>query len=316
MAKRPCDPVGRAIAGMRRPAVIVASGQVRSVAADHFVVFVRGELGNPTRGASDYLLSGAPPGKGLDNGFLNDFGTNPRRIDELMRFSEVRDIVLRVYGDDVHFAIDRYSVQLPSAKQSPSDLAKTLHVDYPRWTRSSSCPPPLVQISIPTDHFAVIVIDQGSPHGIPIVGDSTSVFFAAMRSPEFTLYREQTMHYLATKKPPAKPQHWLALSQLRSYNQVIAALLLTGARPPLYPSGKPIALPQPFNGHRYKFFEGYKLPPQDLFVLADVLMQLEHSHPTVGSHFAEAARALELGPRCACDPSSFDPDTLARFFSH
>jgi len=314
MAKRVCDPVGRVLAGMLRPGVIIAWGRVRSVAAKHFVVFVKGQLSNPTGGASDYLLCGAPPGKGLDNSFLNDFCSNPGSIDELMRYREVRQIVFRVYGDDTRFAIDRYSVQDRSAKQSPADLAKTCHVDYPTWKRSSSCPP-VVRIAIPAEHFAVIIIDQGAPHGIPVVGDSTSVFFAAMRSPEFALYREQTMRYLATKKPPARPQHWVALKKLECFNQIIATLLLTGARPPLYPSGKAIALPQPFNGHRYKYFEGYKLPPQDSFDLEEVLKQLEQRHPTVAAHFAAAASTLKLGPRCACNPSSFDIDTLARFFA-
>ena len=188
-----------------------------------------------------------------------------------------------------------------------------------------------MSLSIPSGKILVTVLDQGRPHGIPTTGDSISIYFSVLSREKFANYAAATMARLAkmAHKPPARPQHWVPLEALGSYQLVAAATLLLGTRPVLFPSGKVLSLPQPFNASRYKLFtRGYYQPPQDAHDLATVLQSIRDLHGdevaspflsfvlqfTGGHHNTESELPIPPGMiYCAKDPSQLSTDTLCRY---
>ena len=83
--------------------------------------------------------------------------------------------------------------------------------------------------------------------------------------------------------------------------------MLTGTRPPIHPSHKPVVMPAPYNGSRYKIYEGYTMPPQEVHNIDDVLGNLKRKHffifVYIHGPFADAVRATKM-QKCRLDPSA------------
>jgi hypothetical protein len=318
----------------KRPTCIFAKPRtpgkagIRPVAACHRVYSFRGTFKSPESGASDYLLCGLEQGKSLDGSIMQDWSSNPKAVDDLLNIREnqrypVRDILTLVYGTDYNLVIDRMSQFHEKMKQSEKKLQDLCHVDWPRWKKidAQECPP-LTNVELKADHVTIIVIDQGEPHSVPAcAGDAFGVYVGALSKDAREKYDRMSHGYLKKKQKNAlaKPQHFEGFNEFigrsDSAQLIMATCLLTGARPMLFPSMKPIQMPQPFNGSRYKLFNGYTLPDQDKFDLEVTLSKIQVQHGDIARIFREAALMLSLGPRCACDPSLFSLYTLRKFFN-
>lgn len=319
------DALLAAIKHFKRAATIVAlKGLVRNVAAKH--VFFRVAINHaimPDLGASDYLLErkwrlseDMRKGKtfpGLDNAMVNDWARNPACVDQLLGNPDILAIFKAIYGDDFRLVVERFCRQAGS-KEKMADFGKTCHVDYPAFEKGDpSKVPPLTPIPLRPGEVVIIVIDQGKWHGIPKSGDAFGCFVGAMSPEQHEAYGRKTLAHL--KKPlPARPQCWTKLRELSTLPEITAAILLTGVRPVLFPSKKPIAMPGSYNASRYKYFEGY-FPPKVMQGLAAeaVLGRIRSKHGDAMAKPFEAAIRILAIDTCAKDPSLLSVDTLRRF---
>jgi len=314
-----------------KPALIIAQPRkhgepgTRPVASTHETIAIPGQFTHPIQNNSSYLLS--DPSKGLDGAIMQDWATNPEATNDLLQIQHGKRFIFRellelVYGEDYTLVVDRMSQFTPAMRQSPKKLKDLCHVDWPAWQKKDpeECPP-VTNVYLKPDHVTIIAIDQGRPHSVPAsAGDAFGVYVGAVTRQQRELYNQVTASYLSkkAKKPLDKNQHFLGFNVYKGIpgdNRMIqAGCLLTGSRPIFFPSAKPIQMPQPFNGSRYKLFNGYQLPDQSRHDLKSVLLRIRSRHgDRVGSIFEHAARDLCLGPCCAKDPSSFETYTLARF---
>jgi hypothetical protein len=316
-----------AIKRFKRPAAIVAlKGTVRNVAAKH--VYFRVPMSHqrmPDLGASDYLLelkwTSSPERRkgnlfpGLDNAMMNDWASNPACVDQLLEHPGILAIFKAIYGDDFRLVVERFCRQTKN-KEKMADFGKTCHVDYPVFEKGdSSETPPMTPIPMAEGEILLIVIDQGKWHGIPKSGDAIGCFVGAMSPEQHEAYGRKTLAHLKSKNPlPARPQHWTDLHKLSTFPEITAAILLAGARPVLFPSKKPIAMPGSYNASRYKHFEGYFPPKVTQGLAAEaVLGRIRSKHgDAIAEPFEAAIRILAIDT-CAKDPSLLSVDTLRRF---
>ena len=319
------------IKAMGRPVVLVAyEGTRRDVAAgSNTLVYDIPQTSPPPTVApcaSDYLLGakheasgrGGPPPT-LDNAMVQNWEDNAAMVSAFSQIPDAQALLKAVYGPEYRLVIDRFGEQKPSTRQSDAELHDTLHVDCPEWRKikMSELPkadrPKLRHVPLKPKTFTFIVLDQAQPHMIPKTGDSKTVYIGAMSCEQHASYITATARQLE-KGTPAKPQCLSLLSTLKDSPSVMTAfLLLTGTRPPLHPSKKPLVMPAPYNGSRYKLYSGYTMPPQEGHDIADVLSNLKRKHGAdLHGPFADAARVTKM-QRCRLDPSALTTDTLTRF---
>lgn len=315
------------IRAMRKPALLICvRGTVRDVAAKNVVFHVKQTAPLPSidPGKSDYLLeqvyraageTGPPPT--LDNVMIQNWVDSPTVVDAFMQEPGIEGVVEQIYGKGYRFAIDRFGQQKASTTQSAKKLQDSCHVDYPEWKKVDfgSLPegdrPVLEHVPIYPGHYCVIVIDQGAPHMIPTTGDSMTVYFPALSRAQHAAYEKATLAQLA-KKPTPRSQHLPELAALSDISAIMALCLLTTVRPVMYPSGKKIDMPAPYNGSRFKYFNGCTMPPNQTKEVAAVIGNLKRKHgASVADPFEVAARQAKI-VRCAADPSELTTATLQR----
>ena len=276
--------------------------------------------------ASDYLLKsafeadgGVGPVPGLDNAMVQNWEDNAAMVSALSQIPDAQALLKAVYGPDYRLVIERFGEQKPSTRQSSKALRATCHVDFPAWKKRTyeelpeADRPLLESVPLRPNTFAVFVLDQARPHMIPTTGDSKTVYVGAMSREQHASYVTATADQLA-KDPPHRAQYLPLLRTLQDAPGVMTAfLMLTGTRPPLHPSHKPVVMPAPYNGSRYRLYGGYAMPPQEGHDIADVLCNLKRKHgASVHGPFADAARATKM-QRCRLDPSALTTDALERY---
>lgn len=322
------DPVAALLARIEKymkPApIIFYGGTTRRVAAEHeFIRIPMNRSPPPLKPkASDYLLQkwatsaehmAGKPFPTLDNTMVNNWGDNPGFVDFLLGHPAILSIFKAIFGDDFCLAIERFCQQT-KPKENLKTVQETCHVDAPKWKKCSPSElPAITSIHRAADEIVLIIIDQGKPHGIPVAGDSKGAFVGALTPAQHKAYQTATMAHL--RRPlAARPQFWPLLREMASFADVTAANLLYGARPPLFPSLKAIAMPAGYNGSRYKHFAGYFPPEERRYSTADVLARIRHKHgDTIAKPFASAIETLQQ-QHCVKDPSLLSTDVMRRFF--
>lgn len=316
-----------AIGTMKKAAMLVTvGGTVRDMAADYIAFHVKktGTAPGINHGESDYLLRAKHEEEGtdkpvptLDNVMLQNWNANPYLVDAFMGEEGMKTVMEKIYGPNFRIAIDRFGQQRPSTKQPATKLQASCHVDFPKWakvdvnTLHPDRRPALKHVKLYPGYYCVIVIDQGTPHMIPITGDSTTLYVGALTEMEYAAYANATLDTLS-KKPTPRSQHLPCLARARDIGEIIAFCLLTGSRPVLHPSGKPIKMPEPYNASRFKYFSGYTMPPNQTNDVSAVVRNIKRKHgDSVADVFARAAKRTNL-TLCQHDPTSLSRGLIDR----
>ena len=323
----------RQIKEMGRPTILVAwGGTMRYIAGGSKTLVHRikhtGTFPAVSANASDYLVEqkyNAADQKSekfptLDNAMVQNWEDNPAMVSALTQNADAQALLQAVYGKDYRLVLERFGEQKKSTTQSAKDLQGTLHVDHPEWKKLEwqALPEPdrpeLVGIHLEKNTFTIIILDQAQAHMIPTTGDSKTVYVGAVTPEQHAKYTSAVTAEL-NRTFTGRNQHLLLLKSLNDHDPSVmtAFMLLTGTRPVLHPSLKRVVMPAGNNGSRYKYFDGYFMPPQNIHNIATVLANIKVKHgASVHRPFAEAVLLTEI-TMCRLDPSALTTDTLMRY---
>lgn len=313
---------------IRAAPILFIDGEARYVNAEHVSIPIpmKGPLpSDELLGKSDYLLqsrwfasaehAAGKPFPTPDNGMVQNWEDNPAWVNFLLGHPDILTIFEAIFGRDFRLVIERFCQQ-NKPRENLAQLEATCHRDHPKWEKRSPRElPASTLITRRPGEIVIIIIDQGKAHAIPKQGNSKGVFVGALTPPQHEAYETATLAQL--KRPlAARPQYWPELRKLGSLSEITAALLLFAARPIVFPSCKPIAVPAGYNGSRYKHFAGYFPPVERRYATADVLARIRHKHgDRIAEPFAAAIAKLQH-QHCAKDPSLLSTDVLRRFFGY
>jgi len=308
----------------------VNGGQRRAFAGKVLAAIVPGNLSTPSPNAADYLLDGhctkpgRPPrfadtaafleGKGLDaSNMLEDWAASARCLGEFLALPGVSGMVAGMHGADFKILMDRAWQQPPRppvqegrkrkrAATEEKALKKTFHVDHPQWRKvpADSLPEPVPRCSVapPRGSVAVCLLCINETHGIPACTPGTAPtrgpFVSVVPKTELIPYGAAMRRYLIRESrqiwPPLTADHFVN----NPFEAVAAALFYGGRAPAVYPSGKPIAMPAPYNANRYPYMVDAYFPPHvadaaNAISSKAVLASIEAKFPDIAHYFRKAA---------------------------
>lgn len=328
----------------------INGGQTRAFAGQVLAAIVPGNLSPPTTNAADYLLAekctklnrplwfadtdAFRDGKGLDaSNMLEDWSGSARCLGEFLALPGVGDLVKAIHGKRYRILMDRAWQQPPrppvqesrKRKRAETDkkkLATTFHVDYPQWKKikADSLPGPVPTCSVapPRGSVAVCLLRIDEPHGIPAftTGPEPTLgpFVSVVPKTELDRYGKATSKHLATQSrqiwAPLTSDHFVS----NPFEAVAAALFHGGRAPAVYPGGKFIAMPAPYNANRYPYMVATYFPPTaegspSAISSKAVLASIQAKFPSIAHYFLKAAT---LRPQTTVDCSQYPH--LPRYF--
>jgi hypothetical protein len=290
----------------------------RNVAAEEWEYCVLPiKLPAPRFGTQYHTTGGAPFGE--NTGMIDDYRQQRRAVGMLLSDPVVSDLMTRAYGADYRLADDR-AFYRKHGLDAERKLQTTVHVDYPSWQRLDT-PVPVQTAVWPAQSLCVIALRQSKPHGIPLGGHSESggmvvgYFVSPLTARQYAAYCKATLQRyekecasqgkknvymwpeLCRLGPSVRPQH------------LFAAAIMYGLRPILYPSRKPIDVPQTYAASVYSKYLGYT--PDETQLKFDATAEISALPQPYRRYFSDVAAAFPH-LKLACALSSLSHEYLYR----
>jgi hypothetical protein len=278
--------------------LIFGPGQ-RNVCGDYrFVTLEDVELCVPRPGTQYFLAvnptTKAPMPHGENAGMVNDWAQN--NVSTLVQHPEVATLLKAQYGEGYRIGLDRHSARNKSIyADTPDKLSKTAHRDFkPDGTKETKATwrppasldlPAPVCVETPPGSVSLALLDQSNYHAIPVGGKGFGVYLSAMAADHHAEYIRawcaRVVHELARGFDTPRIYVWPEFQKLdpNDFDAMMLATVVFGLPPPVFPSGLPMNIPQPYAGAIYPHFSGVR--PCAAKQLLDPAHELELALPVL-----------------------------------
>ena len=292
-----------------RTNMLVFGPGTRNVCGEYRFVDVTGVDLTPPRRGTQYFLAehpttGEPMPHGENAGMVNDWAQD--NAANLVRHPAVTKILEAQYGPGWRLGLDRHSARdRPLEADTSAKLRKTAHRDFmedgTHESKQTWRPPatfgglPAVQcVETAPGHASLAILNQSEYHGIPTGGRGFGVFLSGMSAADHAEYRRawcaRVRRELARGAATARTYVWPEFARLApdDFAAMVLATVVYGLPPPVFPSGLPMNIPQPYAGAIYPHFTGVR--PCATEQLLDPAAELEKARAVLPE---AAVRALE-----------------------
>ena len=262
-----------------RTNMLVFGPGTRNVCGEYRFVDLAGVLTPPRRGTQYFLAAhpttGAPMPHGENTGMINDWAQD--NAAKLVQVPGVARLLRAQYGPGWRLGLDRHSARdRPVHFDTPAKLLKTAHRDFrPDGTheRKQTWRPPADTFGgLPAvrcvetlpGHVSLAILNQSGYHGIPAGGRGFGVYLSGMSAADHAEYRRawcaRVRKELARGSTTPRTYVWPEFARLDpdDFEAMVLATVVYGLPPPVFPSGLPMNVPQPYAGAIFPHFAGVR----------------------------------------------------------
>ena len=268
---------GKSVEPGRTNLLVFGPGQRNVCGAYRFTTVKDVKLHVPEPGTQYHLAINkttmAPIPHGENAGMINDWSQN--NVAALLQLPDVAMLLQMQYGKGYRIALDRHSARNKSIyADTPDKLRKTAHRDFkPNGTKETKATwrppasvvlPDPVCVDTPPGSVSLALLNQSDYHAIPIGGCGFGVYVSAMAAdhqPDYIrVWCARVVHELARGKTTPRIYVWSEFARLDpdDFDAMMLATVVYGLPPPVFPSGLPMNIPQPYAGAIFPHFSGVR----------------------------------------------------------